>query len=145
MPLISVNTPAIVIPIPDFVIGDTIIKRTATLFTMIYNQSIKELVLTWTVKHYAKDGENVGDYLGKDIPDWSKQSVADNSTMCDAATGVPIEKINLGTEEEPVMEYPNINYMGQYDFFWGMAEQHPIVVHSLIRQFGGLVQSWEKK
>jgi hypothetical protein len=135
------------ISIPDFISGETVIKRTATLFTLVYNQAAGALVLTWIVKHFAKNEDNTaGEYLGGTIPDWSKESLADNTSMCDVTNGHPIEKINVGTEEEPVYDYdPNINYTGQYDFFNQAAEAGPLQVHDMIREFGSLVESWDKK
>ena len=149
MSFIQIETPRLQINIPDLVKDETVIKRTATLFNMNYNQSSKELVLQWNVKHYSNDSGQLGEYLGKVIPDWTKETIADNTTMCDASNGHPIEKIDTGEKDEqdnPIMDYDqNIPYMGQYDFFYQLAGNQPILVHPMIIQFGGLVQSWDKK
>lgn len=149
MPFIQIETPSLEIDIPDFTTGETIIKRSATLFAMIYNQNTKQLSVTWSVKHFSKNADGTkGDYLGTVIPDWSKTSIADNTTMCDATNGHPIEKIDTGekdAEGNPIMDYDaNITYMGQYDFFWNLAQSQPVEVHNMLINFGGLVESWDK-
>jgi len=149
MPLIQIDTPNLEIAIPDFIKGDTVIKRVAELFTMIYNQATKQLSITWVIKHFAKNTDGTkGEYLGAVIPDWSKTSIADNTTMCDVANGHPIQKIDTGEVDEdgnPIFDYnPQITYMGQYDFFWNLAQTQPVEVHNMIINFGGLVESWDK-
>lgn len=149
MPLLQIETPQLEIEIPDFITAETVIKRSATLFSMIYNQFTKQLSITWTVRHFAKNSDgSKGDYLGPVIPDWSKTSIADNTTMCDVANGHPIYKIDTSEVDEegnPILDYdPEITRMGQYDFFWNLAQTQPISVHAMIINFGGLIVSWEK-
>lgn len=136
------------IPIPDIEIGETVIKRKAKLFSLIYNKGSKEVSIAWTVQHYAATtADGYGQYLDF-IPDWSKTSVADNSTMCDVTTGFPISVIQLGQDEEgdPLYGYdPAINYTGQYDFFCHLAETQPVLIHAMIIAFGNKVESWEKQ
>lgn len=144
-----VNLPAveIEIEIPSIEIGETLIKRKAKLFSLIYNKGSKEVSVAWTVKHYAATTDGYGEYLSF-IPDWSVTSVADNTTMCDVTNGFPIEMIVVGQDENgnDIMDYnPAINYTGQYDFFSHLAETQPVLIHSMIIQFGQQVKSWEKR
>lgn len=161
MPYIQLSTKDIVIDIPDLMIGQTVIKRTATLFDMDYNTHNKQLVLRWLVKHYAKNADGTkGDYLPF-IADWAKESIADNTTMCDLTNGQPIyqmfdtgevekdengnPKIDEQGNEIKIMDYdPAINYSGQYDVFFNMAQSQPVLVNPMIIQFGQLIESWVK-
>ena len=161
MPYIQLSTNEIVIDIPDVIIAQTVIMRTATLFDMDYNTHNKQVVLRWLVKHYAKNADGTkGDYLSF-VPDWAKESIADNTTMCDVTTGQPIyqtydtgevEKDESGNpkldeqgNEIKIMDYdPAINYSGQYDAFFNMAQAQPVLVNPMIIQFGQLVADWNK-
>ncbi|MFZ4056994.1 MAG: hypothetical protein ACOYKE_02595 [Ferruginibacter sp.] len=125
------------IDIPDVVINETTIKRKAELFTMTYNQSSKYLSLNWKVTHYADSLGQYGQSLDKLIPSWTKESIADNATAVNPQTGQILVPDSLGNY--------SINYLGQYDFFNMLAENSPIQVHNLIRQYGLSVESWDKK
>ena len=147
MAYVQLPTIEVEISIPQIEIEQTKINRSAKLFSLIYNKGSKEVSVAWTVKHFAvnADGSN-GEYLSF-IPDWSKTSVADNSTMCDVTNGFPIEKIVIGQDEDgnDIYDYdPAINYTGQYDFFSYLAETQPVKIHEMIIQFGNNVQSWVK-
>lgn len=147
MPYVQLPQIEIEIPIPGIEIDQTLIKRKAKLFSLIYNKKSKEVSIAWTVQHYAAAADGYGEYLSF-IPDWSKTSVADNTTMCDVTNGFPIEMIEVGKDAEgqPIMDYdPAINYTGQYDFFSVLAESQPVLIHQMIIQFGNNVKSWEKK
>jgi hypothetical protein len=148
MAYVQLTTPEIEIEIPSIEISSTIIRRKAKLFSLIYNKGSKEVSVAWTVKHYAATtSDGYGEYLAF-IPDWSKTSVADNTTMCDVTNGFPIQMIEVGQDEVgiPIMGYdPAINYTGQYDFFSHLAETQPILIHAMIIQFGQNVASWEKR
>jgi hypothetical protein len=135
------------IEIPSIEIDETLIKRKAQFFALIYNRYSKEVSLTWTVKHYAATADGYGEYLSF-IPDWSKTSIADNTTMCDVSNGFPIQKIVIGQDENgnDIMDYdPAIDYTGQYDFFSNLAETQQVLIHQMIIQFGNNVVSWDKK
>lgn len=127
---------AIVINIPDVIINQTVIKRTATLFTMTYNQYTQTLALNWTVKFYANVSGSYGMYLGGFIADYSKEIVATNQSFVNPATGAFVLPDANG-------KYP-MNYMGQYDFFNMIAENQSLKVHSLIRQYGYQILDWSK-
>jgi hypothetical protein len=148
MPYIQLQPAEIEIEIPSIEIGSTVIRRKAKLFSLIYNKGSKEVSVAWTVKHYAATtADGYGQYLDF-IPDWSKTSVADNSTMCDVTNGFPIQMIEVGHDEDgdPIFDYdPAINYTGQYDFFSHLAETQPVLIHQMIIQFGNQVKSWEKQ
>jgi len=136
------------IPIPSIEISSTVIRRKAKLFSLIYNKGSKEVAIAWTVQHYAATtADGYGQYLDF-IPDWSKTSVADNTTMCDVTNGFPIQMIQIGQDEDgdPLYGYdPAINYTGQYDFFSHLAETQPVMIHAMIIAFGNRVESWEKQ
>lgn len=140
---IELSTPQITINIADLVIGDTVIKRKATLFTMTYNQSTKTVALSWTVKSYANDNGNYGDALTI-IPDYSKESIADNNVAVNPATGQILEKTEPIPNTDPVeYDYP-MDYVGQYDFFYTMGANVAIKVHDVITQYGNQMTSWDK-
>ena len=147
MAYVQLTTPEIEIEIPSIEIGSTVIRRKAKLFSLIYNKGSKEVAIAWTVQHYAATtADGYGDYLAF-IPDWSKTSVADNSTMCNITNGFPIGMIEIGQDEDgdSIFDYdPEINYTGQYDFFCHLAETQPVLIHAMIIQFGNNVVSWEK-
>lgn len=115
---------------------------------MKYNQDKEFVSVQWVVKHYAKNADgSLGDYLTV-IPDYTKETIADNTTMCDVNTGIPIEKNYPTTDLEgnQVLDYdPNITYTGQYDFFAYVAEMKDIKVNKMIRDFGLMVTDWSKK
>jgi hypothetical protein len=147
MAYINLPPVEIEIEIPSIEIDETIIKRKAKLFSLIYNKSSKEVALAWTVKHYAATATGYGAYLTF-IPDWSLTSVADNTTMCDVTNGFPIYKIVVGQDENgnDILDYdPAINYTGQYDFFSNLAETQPVMIHQMMIQFGNQVISWDKR
>ena len=146
MAYVQLPVQEIEIAIPDIEIGQTVIKRKAKLFSLIYNKGSKEVSVAWIVQHYAATAEGFGEYLSF-IPDWSKTSVADNTTMCNVTNGFPIQKIVIGQDENNVdiLDYdPAINYTGQYDFFSNLAQTQPVMIHEMIMQFGNLVESWVK-
>ena len=132
---IEVPTPQITINIADLVVGDTVIKRKATLFTMTYNQFTKTVSLSWTVKSYANDGGDYGDALTM-IPDYSKESIADNNVAVNPATGEILIADENGDYE--------MDYLGQYDFFYTMGATVDIKVHDVITQYGNQMTNWDK-
>ena len=148
MAYVQLPTPEIEIEIPSIEISSTVIRRKAKLFSLIYNKGSKEVAIAWTVQHYAATtADGYGQYLDF-IPDWSKTSVADNTTMCDVTNGFPIQMIQIGQDEDgdPLYGYdPAINYTGQYDFFSHLAETQPVMIHAMIIAFGNRVESWEKQ
>ncbi len=130
--LVTYSTPAISIDAPDTIINNTILKRKATLFAMAYNQASKTLVLTWVVRYYADSTGHYGRALNDIIPDYSKESIADNTTKVNAITGAIINGV------------PIVDYMGQYDYFYKVATEQPIIVNDLIEFYGYGVQNWNK-
>lgn len=133
---IKYDAKPITILIPDFISGETVIKRKAELFTMTYNQSAKTLSLTWTVKCYADSAGGYGKYIGAMIPDYSRESIADNQTAVNPATGEILTADSTGAY--------CMDWMGQYDWFHMISESHPLHVANLIRNYGGLMQNWDK-
>ena len=123
------STP-IVLNISDLTIDNTVIKRKAELFTMTYNQSSKELSLIWKVKHYSNNNGEYGEYIPDIAKDKIKETLADNSVMVSPVDGSFILPDEEGNYDE------NTPMMGQYDFFWIVAETQNIKVHDLIRAYG---------
>jgi hypothetical protein len=120
----------IVMNIPDLVKGNTTIKRKAQLKSMFYNPCDSVLNLVWAVKHYSEDDNgNYGDYLGAFIPDFIKPTTADNTVMVNTSTGAFVYKDSNGN-------YPNVLYIGQFNFFQRLAQYQPIIVNNLILQYG---------
>jgi hypothetical protein len=137
MAYIKLDETVITTPVPILKINDTLIFREATLKKMEYDRDLKQVVLLWTIKHYSLLNGGKGDSMGTVTPDDEKRSIADNSTMCDVTNGHPIYPDADGNYDQ------SITYTGQYDFFTMMGEQMPVLVHSLIRQFGALID-WNK-
>lgn len=120
----------IVLQIPDLVVGNTIIKRDAQLISMCYNTSNMTLVLMWNIRHYADSSGTYGRYLDYIIPDRIKKTTADNTVMVNSSTGAFVYKDSSGNYPE------NILYIGQFNFFQRLAEYQPILVNSMIIQYG---------
>jgi hypothetical protein len=137
MALITIPPVRIEIDIPDLVIGEVSLKRKATLFTLIYNQSVKTLTLSWIVSY--PDIEEA-----KGISPYTRESIADNTTMVDVATGAILTPTVTVDEEtgENITTYPG-DYIGQYDWFNMIAETQQLQVHDMIRQYGVQVSSWD--
>lgn len=133
MALISIPPVRITIDIPDLVVNSLSLKRTATLFTMIYNQATKSLTLAWLVEYTDLQGI-------KGLSSYTKESIADNSTMVDVNTGAILSPV-LDANGDPVLDANGNNtyagdYIGQYDWFNNLAETQQIKVHDLIRAYG---------
>ena len=138
MPYVQLPKQQIRITIPDLTVGDTIIKREAYASRMEYDIDGERVLVNWIVQHFANDNGNKGEYLGNYIPDYVRPNIANNQTMCDITTGIPVEADADGN-------YPdNVNYTGQFDFFLNMGETTPIVVNSVIKQFGLAIVNWNK-
>lgn len=121
----------IVLDIPDVVINETILKRKASLFTMTYNISKQYVALAWEVTYYsAKDDGSYGEEISF-IPKYTKESVADNTVKVDASGQI--------LQPDAEGNYPP-GAIGQFDFFNNMAENIPIKVNAVIRQYGSGVQ-----
>lgn len=126
----SYHARQIVLDVPDLVKGETVIKRDASLLSMIYNTHDSTLTLVWNIRHYADTSDGYGLYLGTIIPDKIKQTVADNNVMVNTHTGQFVYPDSSG-------QYPqNIPYIGQYNFFQRLAQYQPILVNALIIQYG---------
>jgi hypothetical protein len=134
--------------IPDVVISGTTIKRKAKCFTMIYNLTYKTLALSWEVSHYANDNGAYGEALTF-IPNYSKENVADNTTIVNPSTGAFLTDADLYTDGvdadgNPIKVPTNIPQIGQFDWFNNLGENADINVHNLIRQYGNAYSKWDK-
>jgi len=122
MALISIPPVDIEIDIPDLVVNEQLsLKRKAKLFTMTYNQLAKYLTLSWIVSY-----PDLIDVKG--FSPYSKESIADNTTIVDVNTGAILTADAEGN-------YPG-DYIGQYDWFNNVAETQQVNVHAMIRQYG---------
>ena len=141
---IQLTTPQVTITVPTIEIDGTKIFREAYLSGMNYSIDSASVTLLWTVQHFSFLDGKKGSYLSF-VADYTKKTVADNSTMCDITNGYPIAKIVIGQDEGGVdiLDYdPLVNYTGQYDFFCAMAETKDVNVHAMIRQFGNMITEW---
>lgn len=144
MAKVELQNSKIQIEIPDLVLGGTVLKRKATLFSFTYDQLNKTLSLAWRVDFFEKltDGTygNIIDKQG--IASYVKNVEANNLIMVDVATGTeiyPVEVINIAEDgsEVKTMEYDEtITYTGQYDWFNALAETNPIAIHDMIKVYG---------
>jgi hypothetical protein len=117
----------IVIEIPDVIIQGTILKRKASLYTMTYNIAKQYVALSWEISYYAYTlNGNYGNEITF-IPKYTKENLADNTTKVDS-TGTIILPDAEGN-------YPP-NVIGQFDFFNNVAENVPVKVNAVIRQYG---------
>lgn len=121
MSLISIPPIIITIDIPDLLVNGITLKRKATLFTMVYNQAVQSLTLNWIVSYPDLTGV-------KGFSPYTKESIADNTTMVDVNSGAILTADAEGN-------YPG-DYIGQYDWFNNLAETQVIGVHDMIRQYG---------
>ena len=87
MPQITYTPVDIVLEIPDIVLANTIIKRKAKMLTLIYNQPYKTVSVAWQIQHYADDNGQYGEYIGAQVGDKLKETLADNTTIVNAQTG----------------------------------------------------------
>ena len=147
MPLLPTTPIDIEIEISDVTIGQTVFKRKAKLFTMIYNMKAKSLALTWYITFYAKNADgSYGEDLSYLIPPVIEDNVADNTTAVDPITGAiipwedlqPTVTIDPITGEETTTETTK-PYIGQYDWFNAIGETQSINVHGMIRQFADVM------
>ena len=92
MALIQPEKMRIILEIPDLVIDNTVIKRKAYMFTLIYNQEYNSLCVSWVVKHYSNNNGEYGEYLGNNVPDKLKETIADLSVIVKYPSGEIIEE-----------------------------------------------------
>lgn len=121
------------IDIPDILVGNLSIKRKATLSLMIYNQEHKYLTLSWTVSYPDLQGI-------QGLMNYQKESIADNTTIVDVNTGTILSPI-IDHNGDPILDEDGNqtyegDYIGQYDWFNMIAENQPVEVHNMIRQYG---------
>jgi hypothetical protein len=136
MPQLPTNPVDIVLEIPDVKIEGTTIKRKAVLFALIYNMNTKQVSISWTVTHYAPNGNGTyGANLSDIIPSYSKEQIATNDVPVNPITGHPIDPASIDDTTD---------YIGQYDFFNNMGENQPVKVHDIIKEFGLGLQNWNK-
>lgn len=118
------------INIADIETNGTVLKRKAELFSMVYNQAFKVLILNWDVYYYSDSSGHYGQPIKiNGITSYRKESVANNSVKVNPSTGAIVPDGTAGA-------------VGQYDFFYYLAENKDINVHDLIRAYGAAVAEW---
>lgn len=118
------------INIPDVEINGTILKRKAELFSMVYNQKFQCLTLNWDVYYYSDSSGYYGQPIKiNGITSYRKESIANNTVFVNPTTGAFVTPDTPGA-------------VGQYDFFYYLAENQNINVHDLIRSYGTTVTEW---
>ena len=136
--LLSVGAMAqqsIVINIPDFEINGTILKRKASAEKLSYSLGTKTVSVLWRVDFYADDNGAYGTAINRPgINSYFKETVADNTVKVNPSTGEILKPDKDGN-------YPT-GSIGQYDFFFNLAENHDVRVNNLIRSYGEAVSSW---
>lgn len=104
------------------------IDRKAVFECLIYNRRSESVSMQWTVFPVDANGNEIIHPLFKR---YSKEFIADKTTMVNSANGDYVQQINVGTEEEPVMEFPD-GSVTEYDYFVYIATNAQIIVHDLI-------------
>ena len=128
MPQIFYPSEPITLLISNYQVEETIIKRKAVLQTMLYDQMHKELTLVWSVQFYAQNADgSYGESMVLTIPSQTKKSIADNTTYVNPSNG------------EIIQPSEGVDYMGQYDYFYMLADTTPLIVNDMIRQYGAAV------
>lgn len=129
-PLFSgAQTQSVTLGLPDIVINGTTLKRKAQAATMTYNLDRQSVSVMWRVGYYSDSSNAFGEkLLINGVSDYFKTTIADNSVIVNPYTGDFVEKDSLGN-------YPE-GSIGQYDFFWNIAENIPIKVNELIYEYG---------
>lgn len=117
----------IVLEIPDVVIDGTVLKRKASLFTMTYNLAKQYVALSWEVSYWSSNPDSTYGEELTFIPKYSKENVADNTTKVDANGTIVLPDADGN--------YPP-GVIGQFDFFNNVAENVPVKVNQVIRQYG---------
>lgn len=117
----------ITLDIPDVIVDGTILKRKASLFTMTYNLGKQYVALSWEVSYWSANPDSTYGEELVFIPKYTKENVADNTTKVDS-TGTIVLPDAEGNYPEGVI--------GQFDFFNNVAENVPVIVNQVIRQYG---------
>jgi hypothetical protein len=137
MSFIQLPKEEIRISIPKLIQDNTTIVREAYMSNLIYDNDAQTVTVNWIVQHFSElpNGDK-GEALGAIIPDYIRKTVANNETMCNITSGVPLDPNDDGTYEG--------DYTGQYDFFAYLGETQPIILNAMIRDFGARVANWIK-
>jgi len=144
MAKITLPKAKIQIAIPDLILGNSKLKRKATLYSFTYDQLNQNLSLAWKIEFFETlaDG-SYGVLIEKQgINSYVKNVEANNTIMVEVATGnelYPSEVITTdaqGVETKTMVYDESIAYTGQYDWFNALAEGQPIEIHNMIRLYG---------
>ena len=117
----------IVLEIPDVVIDGTVLKRKVSLFTMTYNLAKQYVALSWEVSYWSANPDSTYGEELTFIPKYTKENVADNTTKVDSNGTIVLPDADGN--------YPP-GVIGQFDFFNNVAENIPVKVNAVIRQYG---------
>jgi len=121
---------SIVINIPDFEINGTVLKRKASAEKLNYSLGSKTVSVLWRVDFFADNSGAYGPVINRPgINSYYKETVADNSVKVNPLTGAFVPSDTPGA-------------IGQYDFFFNLAENVEVKVNNLIRAYGAAVTEW---
>ncbi len=124
-------------------IGGNIYKRKLHVTTLIYNPQNKGVLTEAIVKFYLV-GEN-GEF-GELAPcttlikDYPIRMIADNTTICDVQTGIPICQVGDQKFDESGEETEDSPTFGKYwskqfEWFYNVAQNVPVKINEMIGQF----------
>lgn len=136
--LLSVGAMAqqsITINIPDYEIEGSKFKRKATAERLLYSLQGKSVSVLWRVNYYADSAGTYGQEINRPgIGPYIRETIANNTVMVNPSTGAFVYKDGEGN-------YP-VGSIGQYDFFFNIAENADVNVNDLIRAYGIAVENW---
>ena len=117
----------IVLEIPDVIVDGTVLKRKASLFTMTYNLTKQYVALSWEISYWSANPDSTYGEELTFIPKYTRENVADNTTKVDSNGTIVLPDADGN--------YPP-GVIGQFDFFNNVAENVPVKVNTVIRQYG---------
>jgi hypothetical protein len=151
MPRIEYNIVDEWASVSDLIMERTLIKRKAEIINMDYHWRQKRLIIHLIIHHFSSNGEGgYGRIMTETIPSYGHKLVADNDTICNAQTGLPIcetkdeqrelqeivKEMKDGEEiERQGRLYNGVPYMYQWDYFKMLARTQLIPVDPMIYQF----------
>lgn len=144
MGLVRFEDANIIVDISDKVVAGTTIKRKAEVQFLQYGPKEKRVVISLLILPFAA-GE-VDEVTGKTtygeslmgVPGFStyhRNIIADMTTLCDAATGVPFagaQTLNDVTATGPGGILHDKNYMYEFEFYKMVAATQQVVIDDMI-------------
>lgn len=145
MPLITFETPDLLIDLPDLLVNDVVIAKQKALFlALVYEPTIDKLIIKVKVIPYANNhgeyGEPLDDgksmFISREI-----ELVSSNDNLVNCETGVKVcrvseEYLTGETEEDPLTFNPlleGIKYAKQVEYWKHVAANSPVVLNAAIQ------------